>query len=301
MLSTIQMFLRRPFSEDFSVRAQGRLSLLAGLYVFVFLIAFTGTNTDPYNPYLLFGSLGVGVGVASLFANTVPPLLVPSLYDEDRWTVGRQALHVLWVLLCITLANQLILWLFRLKTMPFWSMYAMVTAIGFFPISVGVAVAEQRRLKRNLEQAAQLNRQLDQLHQPPPTATLPAAPTVPKGILLTGEGGKDRLSLLPNQLIFVESVGNYVEVHWLNFMFPQKTILRSTLKDMEAALTDHPQFFRCHRAFLVNLRAVSHTTGNSRGYVLTMSGSQREILVSRSYVAAFDARMALLSQLPNHP
>ncbi|MBO0930317.1 LytR/AlgR family response regulator transcription factor [Fibrella aquatilis] len=300
MLSTLRTFLNRPLYEDFSVRAQLRLSLLAGFYVFVFLIVFTGTNTNPYNPYLLYGSFGLGVVVASLLANTLPPLLLPILYDDDRWTVGRHALHILWVLLCITTANQLISWLFGLKGPSFGAMYAIVTAVGFFPISVGVMVAEQRRLNRNLAQAQQLNSQLDRLHESVKT-TPPATPELPKGILLTGEGGKDRLSLLPNQLIYIESVGNYVEVHWLNFMFPQKTILRSTLKDVEAALADQPQFFRCHRAFLVNLRAVSHTTGNSRGYQLTMSGSQQDIPVSRTYVPAFDDRMSKLAALPRYP
>jgi DNA-binding LytR/AlgR family response regulator len=291
MLTTLRTFLSRPISEDFSLRHQGRLSVQAAVYVFVFLYLFVGQTDLRYPRWLLMGLLAVGSGLSSLVANVGVPLLFPRYYDEDRWTVARHAGHVLLVLLFVTAGTQLIMSALNLPGPSFITLYLTVAAVGIFPIGIGVMVAEQRRLKRNLAQSERLNAQLDALHTAKNLKEIPPDVSPPKGILLTGESGKDRLSLLPNQFIYAESVGNYVEVHWLNFMFPQKTVLRSTLKDVEAALANDPQFFRCHRAYLVNLRAVSHSTGNSRGYVLTMSGSQREIPVSRTYVAAFDARM----------
>lgn len=274
------------------MRHQAGLSAQATLYVFLFLYLLGGRLGSGYPHWLLAGLLAVGCGLTSLFANVVIPRLLPRYYDEDSWTAGRHAGHVLLVLFCVAAGNQGLLAVLNLPRPPFWLMYVVVTTVGIFPIAMGVMLAERRRLQRNLAQARQVNTQLNQLHQPAPVMAATPEPVLPKGILLTGESGKDRLSLLPNQLIYVESVGNYVEVHWLNFMFPQKTVLRSTLKDIEAALADQPQFFRCHRAFLVNMRAVNHATGNARGYQLTISGSSREIPVSRSYVAAFDERMA---------
>jgi DNA-binding LytR/AlgR family response regulator len=295
MLTTLRAFLNRPISEDFSLRHQGRLSAQAAVYVFILLYLFFGKIDPRYPRWFLMGLLAVGSGLSSLVANVVVPKLFPRYYDEDRWTVARHAGHVLVVLLFVTAGNQFIMSGLSLKTPPFILFYLTVTAVGIFPISIGIMVAEQRRLKRNLAQSERLNTQLDQLHSTVKTALPSPDATIPKGILLTGESGKDRLSLLPNQFIYAESVGNYVEVHWLNFMFPQKTVLRSTLKEVENALADHAQFFRCHRAFLVNLRAVSHSTGNARGYQLTMSGSQREIPVARSYVTDFEARMQQLT------
>lgn len=294
MIERIRRWLNRPLAEDFSWRTQGWLAVQAGLYVFFFLAVFNGGPGNWLARLPMNALLAVGCAVSSLLANTVFTRLLPAWYDETRWTVGRHILHILVVLFVVLVGNELILLAFQLPRPPFFTMYLMVTLIGFVPVFVGVMLAERRRLIRNLAQAQQLNTKLDQLHQPNVPGNQPE-PTLPKGILLTGETGKERLSLLPNQLIYVESVGNYVEVHWLNFMFPQKTLLRSTLKEVEAATAHDPQLFRCHRAFLINLRAVSHTTGNSRGYQLTMSGSNREIPVSRSYLAAFDARMAQLT------
>ncbi len=297
MIKRVKAFFNRPLAEDFSWQTQGWLSLQAGFYVFLFLTVFNTGAGGWVNRVAYHALFGLGCAATSWLANTLMPRLLPGWYDEDRWTVGRHAGHVLVVLLFVSVGNSLLLLMLNLGTLPFWKMYAMVTVIGFVPVFLGVMLAERRRLTRNLAQARQLNAQLDQLHRPVSLANVPE-PTgmsdMPKGVVLASETGTERLSLLPNQFVYAESVGNYVEVHWLNFMFPQKTSLRSTLKDVEAALAHDPQFFRCHRAFIVNLRAVSHTTGNSRGYQLTMSGSSREIPVSRAYLAAFDARMKAL-------
>ena len=289
MLSKIRQFFDRPLAEDFGFRHQLFASLQSGLYVFLFVWLLGGSQFGAgQSPVLMLALFGLGCAVAAFVANYAIPRLLPRLYDEDRWTVSRHVLHTLMVLLCISAANQLILRVSGNAYPPFWQMYGIVTAVGFFPITVGVLLAEQRRLKRNLAQAQTLNTQLDKLHQPAPT---PAIPEIPKGITLKSDTGKESLNLLPNQLLYVESVGNYVEVHWLNFMFPQKTVLRSTLRAVEDALTDQPQFFRCHRAFLVNLKAISHTTGNARGYILKFSGSEQEVPVSRSFVKAFEERI----------
>ena len=299
MMNRIRAWTQRPLAEDFGLKNQGKLSLQAGMYVFLFLWIFNVGPENKREGLMLSALIGAGCAVSSLLANTVLPRLAPTWYHEDRWNVGRHVCHVLLVLLFVSVGNQLILSLLVLPQLPFLRMYFMVTVIGFFPVFAGVMVAERRRLVRNLAYAHRLNQQIDQLHHGNVpgklTGNVPAETELPRGIVLTGESGKERLSLLPNQLVYVESVGNYVDVYWLNFMFPQKTLLRSTLKDVEAAVAHDPQFFRCHRAFLINLRAVSHTTGNSRGYQLMMSGSNREIPVSRSYLAAFDARMAKLS------
>ena len=289
MFFRIRQFFSRPLAEDFSFRHQLFASLQSGLYVFLFIWLLGGSQFGAgQSPVLMLALFGLGCAVAALIANYAVPRLLPQLYDEDHWTVGRHALHTLLVLLCVSAANQLILWVSGNECPPFWQMYGWVTVIGFFPITFSVLLAEQRRLKRNLAQAQTLNAQLDRLHQPAPA---PAIPEIPKGITLKSDTGKESLNLPLNQLLYVESVGNYVEVHWLNFMFPQKTVLRSTLRAVEDALTDQPQFFRCHRAFLVNLKAISHTSGNARGYILKLSGSEQEVPVSRSFVKAFEERI----------
>ncbi len=305
MLHRLNTFLNRPIAEDFSFKNQIWQSLQGGLYVFLFLYFFGNLSSANKSASIMSGALllavfGAGCVVSTLVANWVVPTLLPTLYDEDRWTVWKFTLQTLFVLFCVSAGNQLLLILLRLQHPTFGQMYLTVTIIGFFPIIMSVVVTEQRRLKRNLAHAQVLNEQLR--HQSAVTLAAPVAldrsiainpleMVAPEPIVLLSENGKERLSLQPDQLRYVESVGNYVEVHWANATQLQKTVMRSTLKDVADSLAAYPQFFRCHRAFLVNLRAISQTEGNARGYQLTLSGSHEKIPVSRSYLDAFDERM----------
>ena len=296
MFQSIKAFLNRSVAEDFSFKNQLWQSLQGGLYVFLFVYFFGGSFTGSAK-VLILAIFGAGCAVSTLIANWVVPSLLPKVYNEDRWTVWKHILQTLFVLCCISVSNQALLVLTYNEYPPFWQMYLIVMTIGFFPITMSVFVTEQRRLKRNLIHAQTLNEQLaHRIESATETAATnqlvePKEPTSPARIVLMSESRKDQLTLQPDQLLYVESVGNYVDIHWLNLAQPQKTVLRSTLKEIADLLQSYPQFFRCHRAFLVNLQAVSHSEGNARGYQLTLTGSLTQIPVSRSYVEPFDARI----------
>jgi DNA-binding LytR/AlgR family response regulator len=49
-----------------------------------------------------------------------------------------------------------------------------------------------------------------------------------------------------------------------------------------------PLYFRCHRAFIVNLDNVLDWKGNALGYQLTIRDYTQKIPVSRQKVKAFD-------------
>ena len=87
-----------------------------------------------------------------------------------------------------------------------------------------------------------------------------------------------------NQLLFIKSVENYVEVHCESGL--KKHILRNTLKEVDNALEAYSKIKRCHRSYLVNLKKVASFSGNAQGLSLQLKGMQtEEIPVSRSYVA----------------
>ncbi len=297
MVTTFQQFLNRPLAEDFSFRNQLFSSVQGGLYVFLFLYFFIPGQFAPEQSRVqMLALLAVGVAGATLLANFVIPRLWPQPYDEDRWTVGKHVAQTVFVLFCISGSNYLMLRMTGNQTPSFGNMLLTVTLIGFFPITLTVLLAQQRQLKRNLRQARVLNAALPvQVESAPtPIAQLVLtgdAPDRPVGITLVSSVGKDRLSLQPDQLLAIESVGNYAEVYWLNSGELQQTTLRLTLKEAETALAGKGSFFRSHRAFIVNLQAVVHTTGNARGYQLTVRELPKEIPVSRGFVDAFEERL----------
>ena len=296
MLHRIARFLNRPLSGDFSFRTQLIAAVRGGAVVFGVMLLFTSppVTTDRPAWFVTLLLLTIGVIVAAFVAGYVVPKLLPGFYDETRWTVWKYGLHVPMLLLLVSISNQTVLWLTGLAYPSFGAMYLNVLAFGVFPVSLDILLAEQQRLRRTLAHAQALNAQL-----PAPSPALhattelpgPQPPREPETVALLSENGRDRLLLRPDQLRYVESVGNYVEVYWLNAGVMQKTVLRTTLKDVAMRLASYPQFLRCHRAFLVNLTAVTYTEGNARGYQLTLADVPVPIPVSRSYLDAFDAQL----------
>lgn len=306
MVDLVRRFLAKPLAEDFGWRNQVFSSAQGGLYVFLFLYFFIPIRFAPGQSRVpMLALLAGGVAVATFVANFVVPRLLPRLYDEDRWTIGRFSLHTVFVLFCISLSNHLILLATGNETPSFANMFVTVTLIGFFPITLTVLLAQQRQLKRHIRQAERLNQVLPTVPsaetspirspntEPTPNQTDSSIATHSTvSISLVPSIGKDRLTLQPEQLLAVESVANYVDVYWLNGSALKKTTLRLTLKDVETAVANYSSFFRCHRAFVVNLDAVQHMTGNARGYQLTLHHLSQTIPVSRSFADAFEQRFA---------
>lgn len=283
MVDLVRRFLAKPLAEDFGLRNQVFSSAQGGLYVFLFLYFFIPIRFAPGQSRVpMLALLAGGVAVATFVANFVVPRLLPRLYDEDRWTIGRHSLHTVFVLFCISLSNHLILLATGNETPSFANMFVTVTIIGFFPITLTVLLAQQRQLKRHIRQAERLNQTTHTPVNSPGDTPISLVPSI----------GKDRLTLQPDQLLAVESVANYVDVYWLNGGALQKTTLRLTLKEVGTTLADYPLFFRCHRAFVVNLDAVQHMTGNARGYQLTLQHLPQTVPVSRSYTDAFEQRFS---------
>lgn len=102
---------------------------------------------------------------------------------------------------------------------------------------------------------------------------------------ITGEY-KESLSVSPSDILYVESMANYLNIwYFLDGELRQKRI-RNTLKSVEETLADYPFLLHCHRAFLVNTRFITHVDGNSAGCQLHLFSIDRTIPVSK---ANFDA------------
>ena len=60
---------------------------------------------------------------------------------------------------------------------------------------------------------------------------------------------------------------------------------------MEDALVDNDIFFRCHRAYIINLDKVEQVEGNAQGYKLKVRGTEERVPVSRSLNKEFSDRL----------
>jgi hypothetical protein len=103
-----------------------------------------------------------------------------------------------------------------------------------------------------------------------------------KLVHLTSENEKDNVSIALDQLLYLESQDNYVAVVHMDQGVRRGTLIRTSLKRLEAAL-DEPLLSRCHRSYIVNLHRVRACHGNRHGLKLSLEGADQPIPVSRSY------------------
>lgn len=107
-------------------------------------------------------------------------------------------------------------------------------------------------------------------------------------VTLTGTTS-DTITLQIADLLFVETIGNYVKVCHLREGKVRTDMLRATSKQMEEELSSFSKIVRCHRAFLVNLQQVEQIVSKSGNIQLVINHSHDSIPVSRSNVPAIKA------------
>jgi len=105
-------------------------------------------------------------------------------------------------------------------------------------------------------------------------------------IILQGEG-KDTLTVIPLDIMYVESVGNYLCIVYFNDSELCQKRLRSSLKDIEETLEVYSFMVHIHRAFLVNINFITQISGNSAGYKVSMFSTDKVLPVSKANVAIF--------------
>ena len=102
-------------------------------------------------------------------------------------------------------------------------------------------------------------------------------------ITLTGTTS-ETVTLVLDDLLYVEAVGNYVKINHLSEGSVRSDMLRATTKQIEQELLPFTAVIRCHRAFLVNLRQVEQIMTKAGSMQLLIKHIGHTIPVSRSNV-----------------
>ncbi len=105
---------------------------------------------------------------------------------------------------------------------------------------------------------------------------------------LKGNGKYEILELPLGDLLFIESVGNYCDIYYLEADVVKKVTFRSALASFAETLPSNT-ILKTHRSFLVNLNKVQKVTGNAQGYQLSLQHfDDKTIPVSRANIETFD-------------
>lgn len=256
------------------------------LFVTFFLFLFQPFGLNTYESTLKSYIL-IGYGAITFLILTSNLFLIPSifkrLFGERNWTVGKNLIFIFWILFTIGLGNFIyseLIFSFNYSLFKMLLLFQFFTlVVGAFPSVILVIINQNRLLKRNLSAAKELsnNIQTDEKDQKKKSEL----------IKIQSESGNDDINVIDSELLFIEAQGNYVSVvHFHNKKVQQK-LVRTTMKKIEIFLSSYNYLFRCHRAYIVNLNQIENLSGNSQGIRLIFKNTDKEILVSRSYVKDF--------------
>ncbi|MCD8182070.1 MAG: LytTR family transcriptional regulator [Bacteroides sp.] len=234
----------------------------------------------------------VGYGLVSAIALSImvylAPALFPTYHKERNWTLGRDLLSTLLSCFLIAIGNWLYTsWVYGLALN--WQLFCVcmiwVALLTPFPIVFIMMWNRNLQLTRNLREATEMNFYLSKKVSSEERAVSSEENEISSEALLFSGGTKERFEVKAGRFLYAEAEGIYVEVNYLTASVGKagKKLLRATMKQAVEAVEACPFIIRCHRAFLVNIRAVVKVDGNSQGYRLLLEGCESEISVSRAY------------------
>ncbi len=291
LFNRLEMLLRSPYPELQKRWKTVWLPALLVFFILYFLQPFGISRMEDSKLLILLGYMLVSVAMLAVMVYVLPAIF-PVWYHEERWTLGKELLSTLLLCVLITLGN----WIYtalvfgiplNLHLLCICLLWMVV--IGPFPFVLFMLWNRNLQLRHNLHEAVEMNARLAaRLHDGVQEQALSQpAQKMAATVVLDGET-KENLTLAVCNLLYVESEGNYVRLHYLSAgdNAPATKLLRLTLKQVEESFAAYPDIIRCHRAFVVNLCRVMKVTGNAQGYRLHLEGCEAEVPVSRAYAKA---------------
>ena len=273
-------FLKQPYpgreSEESSKRFLIKATLI-GAFIFLFLSLFQPFNislwSHPLKYFFLF-IFGCITTFSMIFHYYTWYWLFPKFYREDGWTVLKQIVDELILMLFIAFLNLIFLAYLakdNLSFMYFVYMFLAVLSIGFFPIMADVLLKYRKALGKY--QGFERTKQEIKKSQ---------------NIEIIAENEKDKLSIASDKLYYISSADNYCEVVYQDQSHTKKELIRSSLTRVETQLKN-TSLKRCHRSFIVNTDCVEKVSGNAQGFKLHLRGVQDLIPVARNYAGLVES------------
>ncbi|MBK6995163.1 MAG: LytTR family transcriptional regulator [Lewinellaceae bacterium] len=304
-MDPIRTWFLQPYPFEQRLASTLHSAFWAGLFVTLFLFFIKPFGTQVASGAELkflvvcgyFGLVTVGI---TLIVNGLC-LLLPGIFKEEKWTVWKEILFNLFFIGCVGLGNLMLanlLWEVPLNARTFWIWQGFTFAVGIFPTIVG-AFFTQMKLSKNMlpkrrsyclllppsllppSRLWQIKNSAG-VNLPPPLLPEPPAGKPATAVTFVGENQNETLTLDASQIAYIVAQDNYVQVYFFENEVLKNRMLRATLRRKEDILASWPQFFRCHRTYLVNFDKVEKVSGNAQGYRLHLRGVEETIPVSRN-------------------
>lgn len=289
MLSHPLFQIAYPFEQSITEKVQSVLFLSLFLSLLLILLQPFGFVPIARLQYLM-GYLCIAQ-ITFLINYVGIPRFFPQYFEDQSWSVAKAFLFFLYNFL------QMGLWIHIFNTLIMHNnpneMASGAELLITVSKSLGLGAVASTFLilirynwisRQNLEASQELNQQMKaqlQRHAPVPNRA---------EILTIVLDGKT-LDLPRHQLAYVRAEGNYLSFYFTADYSKSPLLIRGRMKELEEALAEYPEFFRCHRSFMVSLPHISSTRGNSQGLSIQLRYLPERLPVARPKIKAFKLQL----------
>lgn len=221
----LKNYLKQPFPK---AESKWRITILISLFIALFLIIFQpfGINLfESKQKILILAGYGFITFIALVINLIVIENFFRSFFAEKNWTLWKEFIWLIWIIFTIGLGNALYTFYvfdnmkFNLQGLAAFQLITFM--VSLFPITVLIISKQKYLLNKNLGTATDLNKKIEQ------PKTTSANNQV---IHFYAENEKDYIEFGINDFFFIESSGNYIEIHFLKDSKIIRKTFRSTLK-----------------------------------------------------------------------
>lgn len=303
-------FLTVPYPFESSLLKRLIDSLVVSLFVFLFLYIFQpfGLNTYPISPLILTLGYGVVSFFVMLFVSLIMLYAFPYYFNETKWTTGKELLWLIIMIGLIGLGNAIYTHLADIARLSIKSVFTFelyTLAVGVFPVSISVLI-NQARLRSSYQKSSEeintlLETSSDETKSLQSTPLKEIVQNEPEDLenqeekipfKIIADNGKDHFIVYADELLFIRSADNYVEVFYHRANQTRCELIRTTLKLCTDLFAQQQNMLRCHKSYLVNLRFVNHVSGNAQGYKLHLNHTDELVPVSRTHNDVIKKRLS---------
>lgn len=217
------------------------------------------------------------VSVSVLSINLwIIPRTFPKWFSKETWFLWKEMLWVSWNIFGIATG----IFVFKIS----FGYYGFTLAQIFHGVLAALAVGMIPALIYELLVFFPLGLR-QKVSSPPKNTNLQRQTANNQLITFQAERNQNAFSLNPTDIIFVTSEKNYLIFYFLHDGALVEKKLRNRMYYAEEKLRNFGQFFRCHRAFIVNLKMIEELQISAHGGKLVLKSHYGEIPVSRRFVA----------------
>ena len=259
-------------------------ALIIAIFIFGFAVLYRPLNTHAARALSYEATMAVYCFLSGIFIFlSIKILKTFNFFSDSRnWTISKELLSVLFVLLVLGIAIYL-LGFFIEPTGGRWNIATFLNSFkgafltGIIPLTFFTAINYRYLFPENIIYNEGNIPKTGLENQPPEDL-----------IQISSQLKKEELSFYPGEFIYAESDGNYVVFYLNRNNLVKKEIIRNSINNIEQQLSGVPYLLRTHRAFIVNLKKVRSKQGNTLGYMIKLTETENIIPVSRNNTKIFN-------------